>query len=35
MIQNPQDAKPGSLMPNQHLSVQQLSDVLAYMESLQ
>jgi cytochrome c oxidase subunit II len=34
-IQNPQDLKPGSLMPNQLLSAQQLSDVLAYLETLQ
>jgi cytochrome c oxidase subunit II len=34
-IENPQDAKPESLMPNQYLSAQQLTDVLAYMESLQ
>jgi cytochrome c oxidase subunit 2 len=34
-IQDPQDLKPGSLMPNQHLSPQQLSDVLAYLETLQ
>lgn len=34
-IQNPQDAKPESLMPNQYLSAQQLTDVLAYLETLQ
>jgi cytochrome c oxidase subunit 2 len=34
-IQDPQDLKPGSLMPNQYLSGQQLSDVLAYLETLQ
>ena len=34
-IQDPQDLKPGSLMPNQYLSSQQLSDVLAYLETLQ
>jgi cytochrome c oxidase subunit II len=34
-IQVPQDLKPGSLMPNQLLSLQQLSDVLAYLETLQ
>jgi cytochrome c oxidase subunit 2 len=34
-IQNPQDAKPESLMPNQYLSAQQLKDVLAYLETLQ
>jgi len=33
-IQHPQDLKPGSLMPNQDLSAQQLSDVLAYLETL-
>lgn len=34
-VQNPQDAKPESLMPNQYLSAQQLTDVLAYLETLQ
>jgi cytochrome c oxidase subunit 2 len=34
-IQDPQGLKPGSLMPNQDLSGQQLSDVLAYLETLQ
>jgi cytochrome c oxidase subunit 2 len=34
-IQDPQDLKPGSLMPNQYLSAQQLSDVVAYLETLQ
>jgi cytochrome c oxidase subunit 2 len=33
-IQNPQNIKPGNLMPNQYLSAQQLSDALAYLESL-
>ena len=33
-IQNPQNIKPGNLMPNQFLSAQQLSDALAYLESL-
>jgi cytochrome c oxidase subunit 2 len=33
-IQNPQNIKPGSQMPNQYLSAQQLSDALAYLESL-
>ena len=33
-IQDPQDLKPGSLMPNQSLSTQQLSDVVAYLETL-
>lgn len=34
-IQNPQNLKPGNLMPNQYLSAQQLSDALAYLETLQ
>ena len=34
-IQDPQDAKPGSLMPNQYLSARQLNDVLAYLETLE
>lgn len=33
-IQNAQALKPGSLMPNQSLSGAQLSDVLAYLETL-
>jgi len=33
-IQNPQNIKPGSLMPDQFLSAQQLSDTLAYLETL-
>jgi cytochrome c oxidase subunit II len=33
-IQNPQSLKPGNLMPNQDLSAQQLSDALAYLETL-
>jgi cytochrome c oxidase subunit II len=33
-IQDPQDLKPGSQMPNQFLSAQQLADVLAYLETL-
>ena len=33
-IQNPQNLKPGNLMPNQYLSAQQLSDTLAYLETL-
>jgi cytochrome c oxidase subunit II len=33
-IENPQGFKPGSLMPNQNLSGQQLSDVVAYLETL-
>ena len=34
-IQNAQQIKPGTLMPNQYLSGGQLSDVLAYLETLQ
>jgi cytochrome c oxidase subunit 2 len=34
-IEDPQDIKPGALMPNQYLSAQQLSDVQAYLELLQ
>lgn len=34
-IENAQGIKPGSLMPNQGLSPQQLGDVVAYLESLQ
>jgi cytochrome c oxidase subunit 2 len=34
-IQDPQDTKPGAQMPNQYLTAQQLSDVVAYLESLQ
>jgi cytochrome c oxidase subunit II len=33
-IQNPQALKPNSLMPDQYLSGEQLSDVLAYLETL-
>jgi cytochrome c oxidase subunit II len=33
-IQDSQDLKPGSLMPNQYLSAQQLSDVVVYLETL-
>jgi cytochrome c oxidase subunit 2 len=33
-IQNAQGIKPGSLMPNQYLSADQLADVLAYLETL-
>jgi cytochrome c oxidase subunit 2 len=33
-IQNAQSVKPNSLMPNQYLSGEQLSDVLAYVETL-
>jgi cytochrome c oxidase subunit II len=33
-IQNPQALKPNSLMPNQYLSGEQLSDVLAYLGTL-
>jgi cytochrome c oxidase subunit 2 len=34
-VQNPQSVKPGSLMPDQFLSARQLSDLRAYLESLQ
>jgi cytochrome c oxidase subunit 2 len=34
-IQNPQNLKPGNLMPNQFLTAQQLSDALAYLGTLQ
>ena len=35
LIQNPQEAKPASLMPDQDLSAQQLKDVLTtHMETL-
>ena len=34
-IQNPQVLKPGNQMPNQNLSAQQLSDTVAYLETLQ
>jgi cytochrome c oxidase subunit II len=33
-IQNPQAIKPNSLMPDQYLTGEQLSDVLAYLETL-
>jgi len=33
-IENPQGFKPGTLMPNQGLTGQQLSDVVAYLETL-
>jgi cytochrome c oxidase subunit 2 len=33
-IQNPQNIKPGNLMPNEFLSAQQLSEALAYLETL-
>jgi cytochrome c oxidase subunit II len=33
-IQDPQSTKPESLMPNQFLSAQQLSDAVAYLEQL-
>jgi cytochrome c oxidase subunit 2 len=33
-IQSPQTVKPGTLMPDQHLSAQQLNDVTAYLETL-
>lgn len=34
-IQNPQNLKPGNLMPDQRLSTQELTDTLAYLETLQ
>lgn len=34
-IENPQAVKPGSLMPDQFLSAQELADVRAYLETLQ
>ncbi len=34
-IENPQATKPGSLMPNQHLSGHELTDVVAYLETLE
>ena len=34
-IENPQNLKPGNLMPDQELSAQQLADTLAYLETLQ
>lgn len=34
-VQVPQNLKPGNLMPDQHLSAQELADTLAYLESLQ
>jgi cytochrome c oxidase subunit 2 len=34
-IQDPQGVKPGSLMPDQYLSSNQLNDVRAYLETLQ
>jgi cytochrome c oxidase subunit II len=33
-IENPQTLKPGNQMPNQYLSAEQLSDALAYLETL-
>jgi cytochrome c oxidase subunit 2 len=33
-IENPQAVKPGALMPDQHLSGQQLTDLTAYLETL-
>ena len=33
-VQEPQGVKPGSLMPNQHLSGGELADTLAYLETL-
>jgi cytochrome c oxidase subunit 2 len=34
-IEGPQLLKPGTLMPNQNLTAEQLSDTLAYLETLQ
>jgi cytochrome c oxidase subunit 2 len=34
-IQNPQNIKPGNLMPNQYLSAQELSAAIAYLGTLQ
>jgi cytochrome c1 len=34
-IEAAQQLKPGNLMPNQDLTAQQLSDTLAYLETLQ
>jgi cytochrome c oxidase subunit 2 len=34
-IQSPQGIKPGSLMPDQYLSAEQLVDLRAYLETLQ
>jgi cytochrome c oxidase subunit II len=34
-IENPQDLKPGNLMPSQQLSGKELTDALAYLETLQ
>jgi cytochrome c oxidase subunit 2 len=34
-IQNPQNLKPGNLMPDQRLSARELADTLAYLETLQ
>jgi cytochrome c oxidase subunit 2 len=34
-IEGAQQLKPGTLMPNQNLTAQQLSDTLAYLETLQ
>jgi cytochrome c oxidase subunit 2 len=33
-VENSQALKPGNLMPNQYLSGQQLTDTLAYLETL-
>jgi cytochrome c oxidase subunit II len=33
-IQNPQNLKPGNLMPNQWLSAEELTETLAYLETL-
>jgi len=34
-IEAAEDLKPGTLMPNQHLAPNDLSDTLAYLETLQ
>jgi len=34
-IQNAQEIKPGTLMPNQYLTGPELSDVQAYLETLE
>ena len=33
-IENSQGTKPGNLMPNQNLAGEQLTDVIAYLETL-
>jgi cytochrome c oxidase subunit 2 len=34
-IEGAEQLKPGTLMPNQNLTAEQLSDTLAYLETLQ